>query len=458
MSKSTEDAANQSQLFIDTTRILVKHFPPNFTASDKWEFFQLFGATETKLIGRTTAIAQFPTNVDTKSIINLLHQRPINGQILHAEFAKTNPPARTITLQSPPTTGKDPGQMAFEEATSKLQQYLQALKSHHDFDHPPPPHLRYCYPKLNRDIMDAICIALETSPKFYTQVLHLMNRMNLEPPFVPGSKNLQYPQEKSDSACQTDANAEYPAHPAADLASDESELSDSSSVQLVSITKKRKKTDECQQQANNQKRLRSMLHSQKVRLKEPSLNTMKGENNAKEKLSAAFENSIPVVGRNITILAPDKKAMHNLQGYVSTTIEETPPPVEEDLSKMFSISIGTCITDEELLSNRIPTKQLSLLPLFANYIAGEPSNKLYIKNLAKTVEEDDLLRIYRRYHNAVDAKLMRTGRMKGQAFITFDFPIMEEVNVELMTRALNETNGFILKDRVMVVMYGKKSS
>lgn len=457
MSKSTSNAANQTQLSIDTTRILVKNLPPNFTASDKWEFFQLFGATETKLIGRTTAIAQFPPNVDTKSIINLLHQRPINGQILHAEFAKTNPPARTTTLQGPPTTDKDPGQMAFEEATSKLHQYLQALKSHHDFDHPPPPHLRYCYPKLNRDIMDAICIALETSPKFYTQVLHLMNRMNLEPPFVPGSKNLQYPRVKCDSACQTDSNAQYPAHLSADLASDESELSDSSSVQPVSLTKKRKTTDESQQQASKQKRLRSMLHSQKVRLKEPTWDTTKVGYSSKENLSTAFENSIPVVERNIKILAPDKIAPQNLQDFLSTTIEETPPTVEEEFSKMLSISIETCITDEELQSNRIPMKQWSLLPLFANYNAGEPSNKLYIKNLAKNVEENDLLRIYRRYHNAVDAKLMRTGRMKGQAFITFDFPIMEQINIEIMAKALNETNGFILKDKIMVVMYGKKS-
>lgn len=458
MSESSRNAANQSKLSIDTTRILVKNLPPDFTASDKWDFFQLFGATETKLIGRTTAIAQFSTNVDTKSIINLLHQRPINGQILYAEFAKTNPPSRKISLQNPPTTDKDPGQTAFEEATSKLQQYLQALKSHHDFDHPPPPHLRYCYPKLNRDIMDAICIALETSPKFYTQVLHLMNRMNLEPPFVPGSKNLQYPQVKCDSACQTDANEQYPAHPSADLASDESELSDSSSVQPLSLTKKRKTSDEYQQQVNKQKRLRSMLNSQKVRLKESTLDTTKGGHNAKEKLSAAFENSIPVVDRSITILAPDKIAPQNPQDFLSGTIKETPTPVEEDLPAMLSISIGTCITDDELHSNRIPTKQLSLLPLFANYNAGEPSNKLYIKNLAKNVEEDDLLRIYRRYHNAVDVKLMRTGRMKGQAFITFEFTIMEEINFELMAKALNETNGFILKDKVMVVMYGKKSS
>lgn len=144
MSRSSNNAANQSQVSIDTTRILVKHFPLNFSASDKWEFLKLFGAIETKGIGRTAAIAQFPTNVDTKSIINLLHQRPINGQILHAEFAKTNPlPARTITLQGPSTTTEnDPARTAFEETTTKLQQYLQALKSQHDFDHPPPHNLR----------------------------------------------------------------------------------------------------------------------------------------------------------------------------------------------------------------------------------------------------------------------------------------------------------------------------
>lgn len=38
-----------------------------------------------------------------------------------------------------------------------------------------------------------------------------------------------------------------------------------------------------------------------------------------------------------------------------------------------------------------------LLPVFKNYHPGKPSNRLYLKNLAKQVEEFDLHFIYRRY-------------------------------------------------------------
>lgn len=45
---------------------------------------------------------------------------------------------------------------------------------------------------------------------------------------------------------------------------------------------------------------------------------------------------------------------------------------------------------------------------------------------------------------------MQEGRMKGQAFITLQ-------NVEQAQLALNETNGFILKDKPMVVQFAKIS-
>lgn len=38
-----------------------------------------------------------------------------------------------------------------------------------------------------------------------------------------------------------------------------------------------------------------------------------------------------------------------------------------------------------------------LLPVFKNYHPGKPSNRLYIKNLAKQVEENDLHFIYQKY-------------------------------------------------------------
>jgi len=50
---------------------------------------------------------------------------------------------------------------------------------------PSPPYLEYKYPELNDDIGMNILNALHEVPQFYIQVLHLMNKMHLPPPFSP---------------------------------------------------------------------------------------------------------------------------------------------------------------------------------------------------------------------------------------------------------------------------------
>lgn len=55
------------------------------------------------------------------------------------------------------------------------------------------------------------------------------------------------------------------------------------------------------------------------------------------------------------------------------------------------------ITCEELATNRISVSDQRLLSVFKNYHPGKPSNRLYIKNLAKQVEVKDLHYIYQRY-------------------------------------------------------------
>lgn len=55
------------------------------------------------------------------------------------------------------------------------------------------------------------------------------------------------------------------------------------------------------------------------------------------------------------------------------------------------------ITSEELAANRISAHDQRILSVFKNYHPGKPSNRLYIKNLAKQVEINDLHYIYQRY-------------------------------------------------------------
>uniref|UniRef100_A0A182PJ26 S-phase kinase-associated protein 2 n=1 Tax=Anopheles epiroticus TaxID=199890 RepID=A0A182PJ26_9DIPT len=94
---------------------------------------------------------------------------------------------------------------------------------------------------------------------------------------------------------------------------------------------------------------------------------------------------------------------------------ETAPPAEE---------VSTQLTAEDILRNRIPDEQRQTLNVFQNYSRGEPTTKLYIKNLAKQVTEKELEEVFGIFFDptllkALEIKLMKTGRMKGQAFVTF---------------------------------------
>lgn len=109
-------------------------------------------------------------------------------------------------------------------------------------------------------------------------------------------------------------------------------------------------------------------------------------------------------------------------------------------------------------NNRLKISELKELPVYKKYERGEPNTRIYLKNLTKTVEESDLRYVYGRYvdwkneaHvNAFDIRLMKEGRMKGQAFITLP-------NEDLASRALSETNGYLLKDKPIIISFARSA-
>ena len=68
---------------------------------------------------------------------------------------------------------------------TKVLLALHSLFSRFKFQ--PNPALEYNYPKPSEQILTNIYNAIASVPKLYTQVLHLMNKMNLPPPFPPNS-------------------------------------------------------------------------------------------------------------------------------------------------------------------------------------------------------------------------------------------------------------------------------
>lgn len=111
----------------------------------------------------------------------------------------------------------------------------------------------------------------------------------------------------------------------------------------------------------------------------------------------------------------------------------------------------TVIPEEMIMRNRLSLQDILSIERFKDYKAGEQSRTLYIKNLAKNTSEKDLARLFARYYvkdtSDVKYKIM-TGRMRGQAFITFQ----DELTA---TQALLLNNGFSVNGKPIIISYSK---
>ncbi|KAL5012288.1 hypothetical protein ScPMuIL_010839 [Solemya velum] len=105
-----------------------------------------------------------------------------------------------------------------------------------------------------------------------------------------------------------------------------------------------------------------------------------------------------------------------------------------------------------ILKFKLQESQIREMPRFEKYTAGVPNNVLYLKNLAAKVSEEDLVALFSRFQKDGDPNIiyrLLSGRMKGQAFVTFD-------NCETATEALKLVNGYQLKGKPIIIQYGAK--
>lgn len=490
---------------IDEKCLIVRNFPKSFSEEDIRDFLQMFDPLNFNIFAsQHTAIAEFDNVDHAHNILTLLHQETLEENRLFVEYAPRNRSQLAFLCSQAnhsPFHMQQSQSTSHEKTENDISQTLKQLYATADnlnFNQPPPPHLYYEYPKVNRDIIDAICIALECVPKFYTQVLHLMNRMNLEPPFMPGDKRLAY--ESSHFKVQSVASStqteeidwqHFLRNKRKFIESDESELEssntsdDSETVDINPAKSKRKKIS-----PNDSNKYKLLKQKQKKMLKMQRMQKqleLVDKSTAPQTVSEAFDlEQHRKKAAMIKIVVPEQLdvAPNEMQQKLSEPIV-TANPTENLIRNDDNLEdnderIGPHIwSDSELNENRIPADQLRGHPMFQNYNAGECCNRLYIKNIAKEVTTADLQAIYDRYLEAncgghgsirsVDIRLMTSGRMKGQAFVTFDGPYFdcdaedEATNLtipsrkyQMVEKALHETNGLILKGKPLVVVYGKR--
>lgn len=241
-----------------------------------------------------------------------------------------------------------------------------------------PSDLQYKYPPITEATLQNIANAIVAVPQLYIQVCHLMNKMNLPPPFGTTSP--------TPSMARLDGKV-------AEEAASESESDDD----------------------------------------------FEGEQRAPRSLS-----NLPPEMRTQPAKKPKPLPMTiNIQGQLQPVPERPLSP--SSYRKVISRAV---LQSQRMSEAELPQK-------FKNYQPGQPSKKLYIKNLSKDTTEEDLRFIFGRFfptdqdvESNMITQLMTKGRMRGQAFITFP-------TIEVAQQALKAVHGFVVNEKPMIIQFGK---
>ncbi|GMP47843.1 hypothetical protein CsSME_00015409 [Camellia sinensis var. sinensis] len=304
----------------------------------------------------------------------------------------------------------------------------------------------YAYPPPDGNILTNIVNALIAVPRFYTQVLHLMNKMNIPAPFrmalptppLPTSVVVPTPPPPPPLPPPI---ATKP--PTADLSSGESELESSDEevdgkAHPIGVPRvARPKRKRIKREAIVGPAVDKYVAHEAVGLKPANL----------------VPKEIPMIKKKNPVL--QIKIMPKQVQSEQTEIDMEKESMEPDKE---NLDFRPYATPEELKSGKLPPEEILSLPMFKNYMAGNPASVLYVKNLAKDVVVDDFYFIFGSLFESIDAaksslsvKLMQEGRMRGQAFVTFP-------SIELAHHALNLVNGYVFKGKPMIIQFGRNTT
>ena len=123
----------------------------------------------------------------------------------------------------------------------------------------------------------------------------------------------------------------------------------------------------------------------------------------------------------------------------------------------YEINPVTFLPYEVINEGRLMKNQMKDFSVFKNYSAGEPTCRLYIKNLTKHTTEQDIVNLFGSFiewspdsYNSFDVRVMKEGRMKGQAFVSLP-------NEDCAKRILNHCNGFVMNGKPLVIQFARSA-
>ena len=368
-----------------------------------------------------------------------------------------------------------------KDGRRKIVERINAMAPKWNLQYPLDPHLQYVYPAPTITILTNIANAMAAVPKFYVQVLHLMNKMNLPAPF--GLQTLTPPIPDGLPPPLPPETTKPPEPDVLDRedmefsSSEESELeSDTENVRKVSETEPVKRPRKREHQSRRKKlRLQIQIQAQMQAITGIIPKPAAPSQNVED----VFDQPQPAAAKKIEI----KKIGSEVSSQADAGASENPLEQDESVEPETPVVVGgfgkihperretaesedeadeewgqrDFISSRRLRRGRLSDKERSQLDVFKNYTPGEPTSRLYIKNLSKKATDKDLHYIFGRYidWNIEIEKSMfyiqlLTGRMKGQAFVTLP-------NEQCAKDALEDTNGFELHGKPIVVQFARSA-
>ncbi|XP_041824586.1 RNA-binding region-containing protein 3 [Melanotaenia boesemani] len=478
--------------------LLVRHLPAELSQDEKEDLLKYFGAESVRVFSnrgrlKHAAFAAFRSKKLAAKALSRLHQLEILDQTLVVEFAKGQD---DITVLKDPPVSDSGKQVKAEQKTQERKQpniplIETGVAPNLGLKFQSNPTLKYLYPPPSNSILTNIMHALMSVPKFYVQVLHLMNKMNLPCPFGPITVRppmFEFLPHAPPIPMPPPFPPDYPPLPEEemDLSSEEESEYESGDDEdkeriarlmgLVNQTCKRPLRPKTASKRKKPK-IKDLLFapkadSQSAPVLQPS-DVFEQPNPAGPR-KIEFHISVSDVAAVVEGNGPgqpgdegkDKSEVAPSNHQEATTVEgfgklhpsaqaSQQPDERSDDEQDLTTDV---ISRKELEKGRLSRDEIKRMSVFKNYEAGEPTCRLYVKNIAKQVEEKDLKYIYGRYinpaseteRNMFDIVLMKEGRMKGQAFVG----LPDEQSAE---KALRETNGFVLYDKPLVVQFARSA-
>ncbi|OWF43882.1 RNA-binding protein 40-like [Mizuhopecten yessoensis] len=454
--------------------LFVRHLPGDLSPAEKEDLLGHFGAENVKVMGKGgrmkyTAFATFRDHASAKEALSQLHQLDVLGSRLIVEFAKESQ-RKDFPIQKDRkvTDVKEEKIDVIEDIKSDLPH--KPLPSEDktfnkwSLDFPRNPRLTYLYPPPNMSIISNIANTVAAFPKLYVQVLHLMNKMNLPSPF--GALTAQPP-----LAYEQPAPPPEP-QPVEAASSEESEIESDEDRERSIFGQQSLKRPALSKSSRPIKVPRLVLEKETPRpvptgpvLLAEDVFEQANQTAGIKKIQLKLPETVvketcvqPIEDQAIT----DKETVSREEGSGFGKIAPTEKPSVEiemkDSNLPYSVDPSLFLKTEQIQKGRISTSEMKNFSVFKRYDAGEPTTRLYIKNLAKHTTEQDIVNLYGQYvnwqsdlhKNMFDVRLMKEGRMKGQAFVTFP-------TEEAAGRALKDTNGYVINTKPMVVQFARSA-